>query len=72
MWTSPDGLIARLAKAQGLDHQTFAQRLMDSMGASTGRITTPEEVARLVTFLASPSNITGAEYLIDGGTIKNV
>ncbi|MCM3885541.1 SDR family oxidoreductase [Frankia sp. R82] len=72
VWTSPDGFIARLAQAQGLEHQAFAQQLMDTMGSSTGRITTPEEVARLVTFLASPTNITGAEYLIDGGLIKNL
>jgi NAD(P)-dependent dehydrogenase (short-subunit alcohol dehydrogenase family) len=45
---------------------------MTTMGASTGRLTTPAEVARLVAFLASPSNITGAEYLIDGGIIKNL
>jgi NAD(P)-dependent dehydrogenase (short-subunit alcohol dehydrogenase family) len=44
---------------------------MGSMGASTGRITKPLEVARLVAFLASPINVTGAEYLIDGGTIKS-
>ena len=72
VWTSPDGLIARLARSQGTDHQAFASQLMASMGASTGRLTTPGEVARLVAFLASPSNITGAEYLIDGGIIKNL
>jgi NAD(P)-dependent dehydrogenase (short-subunit alcohol dehydrogenase family) len=38
---------------------------------TTGRISTPEEVARLVAFLASPTNITGDEYLIDGGMIKS-
>lgn len=72
VWTSPDGLIARLAATQGTDHQAFARQLMTTLGASTGRLTTPAEVARLVAFLASPSNITGAEYLIDGGIIKNL
>jgi NAD(P)-dependent dehydrogenase (short-subunit alcohol dehydrogenase family) len=72
VWTDPDGLIARLAKTQGIEHQVFADQLMSILGASTGRITTPVEVARLVAFLASPNNITGAEYLIDGGAIKNV
>jgi NAD(P)-dependent dehydrogenase (short-subunit alcohol dehydrogenase family) len=72
VWTDPDGLIARLAQTQGTDHHTFAEQLMTTMGASTGRLTTPAEVARLVAFLASPSNITGAEYLIDGGIIKNL
>jgi NAD(P)-dependent dehydrogenase (short-subunit alcohol dehydrogenase family) len=72
VWTSPDGLIAGLARAQGASHQDFARQLMTTIGASTGRLTTPAEVARLVAFLASPSNITGAEYLIDGGIIKNL
>jgi NAD(P)-dependent dehydrogenase (short-subunit alcohol dehydrogenase family) len=37
-----------------------------------GRFTTPEEVATLIAFLASgrAGNITGANYLIDGGLIK--
>lgn len=72
VWTDADGLIARLAAAQGIGHQDFADRLVAGLGASTGRISTPTEVARLVAFLAAPSNITGAEYLIDGGIIKNL
>jgi NAD(P)-dependent dehydrogenase (short-subunit alcohol dehydrogenase family) len=72
VWTDPDGMIARVAKAQGVEHEQFAAQLMGSLGATSGRITTPEEVARLIAFVASPSNITGAEYLIDGGVIKNV
>ena len=41
-------------------------------GFATGRFTTPEEVATLVTFLASgrAGNITGVNYIIDGGLIK--
>jgi NAD(P)-dependent dehydrogenase (short-subunit alcohol dehydrogenase family) len=72
MWTDPDGLIARLAQTQGVEHHAFAQQLMTTLGASTGRRTTAREVARLVAFLAAPTNITGAEYLIDGGIIKNL
>ena len=38
----------------------------------TGRFTTPEEVATLVTMLASEriANVTGANYVIDGGLVK--
>jgi NAD(P)-dependent dehydrogenase (short-subunit alcohol dehydrogenase family) len=72
VWTDPDGLIGRLAKTQGATHEEFAAQLMGSLGASTGRISTPEEVARLVAFVASPNNITGAEYLVDGGIVKQV
>ncbi|KAB8174256.1 SDR family oxidoreductase [Microbispora catharanthi] len=72
VWTDPDGLIARLARDQGVPHQEFADGLLRSLAPATGRITTPEEVARLVAFLASPSNITGVEYSIDGGIIKQL
>jgi NAD(P)-dependent dehydrogenase (short-subunit alcohol dehydrogenase family) len=72
VWTDPDGPIGRLAKQNGVEHQAFADQLLSTAGAATGRITTPEEVARLIAFTASPNNITGAEYLIDGGIVKNV
>jgi hypothetical protein len=40
--------IARLAKANGVEHQTFADQMLSTMGASTGRLSTPEDVARLI------------------------
>ena len=72
VWTDPDGFIALLAKRQGLAHDAFADRLQGSLGASTGRISSPEEVARLIVFAASPNNITGAELLVDGGIVKHI
>lgn len=41
-------------------------------GFATGRFTTPEEVATLIVMLASErtANVTGANYVIDGGLIK--
>jgi NAD(P)-dependent dehydrogenase (short-subunit alcohol dehydrogenase family) len=41
-------------------------------GFATGRFTTPEEVATLIVPLASErtGNVTGADYVIDGGLIK--
>ncbi len=38
----------------------------------TGRMSEPEEVADLITYLISPraANITGADYLIDGGATR--
>lgn len=70
VWSDPDGFTGRLAKEQGISHETFVEQAISGLGVTTGRITTPEEVARLIAFLASPNNITGNEYLIDGGMTK--
>ncbi|MBF6228787.1 SDR family oxidoreductase [Nocardia abscessus] len=72
VWTDPDGFIGRLAQREGIAHDTFVQQMTETLGASTGRISTPAEVARLITFAVSPNNINGAEYIIDGGITKNV
>jgi NAD(P)-dependent dehydrogenase (short-subunit alcohol dehydrogenase family) len=72
VWTDPDGFIGRVAQHQGLAHADMVAQLTDSLGAATGRISTPEEVARLIVFAASPNNITGAEYLVDGGITKSL
>uniref|UniRef100_UPI003F498064 SDR family NAD(P)-dependent oxidoreductase n=1 Tax=Nonomuraea bangladeshensis TaxID=404385 RepID=UPI003F498064 len=72
VWTDPDGFVGRLAKEQDVPHKAFVEQLVSASGVTTGRIAAPEEVARLIAFLASPVNITGNEYLIDGGMIKHV
>ena len=40
----------------------------------TGRFTEPEEIADLIVFLASDraANVTGANYLIDGGLTQSL
>ncbi|MEV6304862.1 SDR family oxidoreductase [Actinoplanes sp. NPDC051861] len=72
LWLDADGFIGQLARRQGMDHEMFADQLQQSLGASSGRMSTPEEVARLIAFAASPGNITGAELLIDGGQVKHL
>jgi NAD(P)-dependent dehydrogenase (short-subunit alcohol dehydrogenase family) len=71
VWTDPDGFIGRLARERGMAHEAFAEQVMGSLGVSTERMSTPEEVARLIAFAASPNNITGADLLIDGGVVKS-
>jgi NAD(P)-dependent dehydrogenase (short-subunit alcohol dehydrogenase family) len=73
LWLGEHGVAATVAKATGVDAGTARQTIIAGIGGfATGRFTTPEEVATLITFLASgrAGNITGANYLIDGGLIK--
>jgi NAD(P)-dependent dehydrogenase (short-subunit alcohol dehydrogenase family) len=74
-WVETDGavgLVNELAAKKGTDYDGARQMLMASLGGiPIGRPAKPEEVADLVAFLASPraGSITGAEYVIDGGTV---
>jgi NAD(P)-dependent dehydrogenase (short-subunit alcohol dehydrogenase family) len=72
IWEGPDGIGAKLAAAAGVPHQEFLADVPAMMGTVTGRITEPEEVADLITFLLSDAagNITGSDHLIDGGIIR--
>lgn len=70
LWLGKHGVAATLAEAGDVDADTV--RATAAAGIATGRFTTPEEVATLVTMLASDrtSNVTGVNYVIDGGLIK--
>ena len=73
LWLGENGVAQTVAKATGVDAATARERIVASIGGfPTGRFTTPEEVAALVVMLASPrtGNVTGANYVIDGGLIK--
>lgn len=73
-WADPDGYAGRLAKDAGISLDEFLADVPARMGITTGRLTEPEETAALIAFLASPlaGNLTGADYLADGGVIKTV
>ena len=73
LWLGDHGVAATVAQATGVDADTARAAVVASIGGfATGRFTTPEEVATLVTLLASErlGNVTGVNYVIDGGLIK--
>src|SRR6185503_20496636 len=75
LWLGEQGVAQTVARATGVDPDTARARVVASIGGfATGRFTTPEEVATLVVMLASPrtGNVTGANFVIDGGLIKTL
>jgi NAD(P)-dependent dehydrogenase (short-subunit alcohol dehydrogenase family) len=72
LWLGAGGVAATVSAAKGLTpEQVEAGAKADMV---TGRFTRPEEVADLVLLLASGriGNVTGAEYVIDGGMISTI
>jgi NAD(P)-dependent dehydrogenase (short-subunit alcohol dehydrogenase family) len=72
LWLGEHGVAATIAAATGSDADAIRGQAIASM--PTGRFTTPEEVATLVALLASPrtGNVTGSNYVIDGGLVKTM
>jgi NAD(P)-dependent dehydrogenase (short-subunit alcohol dehydrogenase family) len=70
LWLGEHGVAEVFAQATGVDADTIREGA--SAAIATGRFTTPQEVATLVTLLASDrtANVTGVNYVIDGGLIK--
>ena len=69
-WLGEHGVAATIAEASGVDADTIRETAAAAI--ATGRFSRPEEVATLVTMLASDraANVTGANYVIDGGLVK--
>jgi NAD(P)-dependent dehydrogenase (short-subunit alcohol dehydrogenase family) len=73
LWLGDHGVAQTVAAATGTDADTAREQVIAGIGGfATGKFTEPEEVANIVAFLASErsANVTGANYLIDGGLIK--
>lgn len=72
LWLGTDGVAATVGRATGVDPAAVRGQAIAAI--PSGRFSTPEEVATLVTLLASPrtANVTGANYVIDGGLIKTL
>jgi NAD(P)-dependent dehydrogenase (short-subunit alcohol dehydrogenase family) len=67
LWLGSGGVAVTIAKATGAQAHTVADQA--AKDAVTGRFTQPKEVADLVLLLASgrAGNVTGADFVIDGG-----
>src|SRR5262249_15652133 len=65
LWLGEHGVAANLGRATGAGSEAIRDQAVADM--PTGRFTTPEEVAAIVAFLASPrvANVTGASWVID-------
>jgi NAD(P)-dependent dehydrogenase (short-subunit alcohol dehydrogenase family) len=72
LWLGQGGVAATVGAATGADPQDVRNQAAKQM--VTGRFTRPEEVADLVLYLAGDraANITGSDFVIDGGLIQTL
>jgi NAD(P)-dependent dehydrogenase (short-subunit alcohol dehydrogenase family) len=72
LWLGKGGVAETVARAAGTEPEAVANHA--ALGAITGRFTRPEQVADLVVLLASDraGNVTGADFVIDGGMTSTV
>ncbi|MER7766871.1 oxidoreductase [Kitasatospora sp. NPDC096140] len=72
LWLGDDGVAATVAKAAGGTPEDVARSAVAQ--SATGRFSLPQEVADLVLLLASDrtANVTGSDFVIDGGLVQTL
>jgi NAD(P)-dependent dehydrogenase (short-subunit alcohol dehydrogenase family) len=72
LWLGKEGVASTLSASLGGNPSDYSKGAVD--GTATKRFTTPQEVADLIVFLASDrsANITGVDYIIDGGLTQSL
>ncbi len=74
-WTDEGGAADIFASATGSTRsEVLASGAAASMGLLTGRLIDPQEIADVVALLVSPrsGSTTGAEFVVDGGQLKEL
>jgi NAD(P)-dependent dehydrogenase (short-subunit alcohol dehydrogenase family) len=72
LWLGSDGVAATVSHATGAKPEDVQSQA--AAGLLTGRFSQPAEIADLILYLASDhaANITGSDFVIDGGLIPTV
>ncbi|TJZ98937.1 SDR family NAD(P)-dependent oxidoreductase [Actinacidiphila oryziradicis] len=67
-----DGYMAQVAKAIGAEHADLMQNLPTDLGMLTSSLIEPDEIARAVLLLASPTmpSVIGENWAVDAGSVK--
>lgn len=75
LWDRPGGFADKLAERFDLPVEAAVEHFVREVrGLPTGRLGTADEVAGVVAYLLSPSaaQVTGAEWAIDGGALRQL
>jgi len=72
LWMADDGLAAQIARQQGISREEALE--VQASKPPLGRFAEPGEIADVIVFLCSEraSNVTGAAWSADGGTVAIV
>jgi NAD(P)-dependent dehydrogenase (short-subunit alcohol dehydrogenase family) len=72
LWLGRDGVAATVSQATGAKPSEVEGRA--AAGSVTGRFSQPDEVADLILYLVSDraANITGSDFIIDGGLVPTL